>query len=311
MKVLVLGATGYIGHHVASAFRRAGHDVWGLVRSPDEVNLLEIDEMHAVVGDLQRPESYRVVADMCDVLVQTAMSNGGNAEALDELTVMTLLEAARSAEQPRTIVYTGGSWDYGDTGGRLVDETAPVRPVRATAWRPDHERQLLESRDVRVVVIRPGNVYGRGGGITGLWFAAATSGKPFEVVGTGDNHWAMVHVDDLAEGYLRAAESGLSSEIFNFTDGTNQLVRDMVEAVVEAAAYRGKVRFVAEREAEQTMGLMAEALALDFAVDATKATRMLNWRPRHCGFSAEAATYLRAWQAAQATQAEDRPRRAA
>lgn len=80
MKVLVLGAAGY----VASAFRRAGHDVWGLVRSADEVHRLEIDETHAIVGNLQQPESYRVVADMCDVLVQTAMDNSSSTIAMGD-----------------------------------------------------------------------------------------------------------------------------------------------------------------------------------------------------------------------------------
>lgn len=296
---MVVGATGYIGQNVAAAFRRAGHDVWGLVRTADDVGRLEIDEIHAVIGDLQQPESYLVVAEMCDGLVHTALGSTGNAEALDRLTFTTLLGAARTAEEPRTIVYTGGCWDYGDTAGQAVDETAAVRPIRATAWRPTHERQLLDARGVRVLVVRPGNVYGRGGGITGTWFAAATCGRPLEVAGTGDNHWAMVHVDDLANGYVRAVESGISGEIFNFADGTNARVRDMVQSIVEATAHQGQVRYVAESEAERTIGVMAEALALDFAVDARKAALMLNWRPRHYGFSAEAATYLRAWRATQ------------
>jgi nucleoside-diphosphate-sugar epimerase len=109
----------------------------------------------------------------------------------------------------------------------------------------------------------------------------------------------MVHVDDLANGYVRAVESGISGEIFNFADGTNARVRDMVQSIVEATAHQGQVRYVAESEAERTIGVMAEALALDFAVDARKAALMLNWRPRHYGFSAEAATYLRAWRATQ------------
>ncbi len=38
MRVLVTGATGYIGFNVAQAFRRHGHEVWGLVRSRDKAN---------------------------------------------------------------------------------------------------------------------------------------------------------------------------------------------------------------------------------------------------------------------------------
>ncbi|HUZ00106.1 MAG TPA: hypothetical protein VMU89_07125, partial [Thermomicrobiaceae bacterium] len=62
-----------------------------------------------------------------------------------------------------------------------------------------------------------------------------------QVVGPGDNHWPMVHVDNLAEGYRLAAECGLSSEIFNLGDGATPKVRQMVAAIVETAGYEGRV----------------------------------------------------------------------
>jgi nucleoside-diphosphate-sugar epimerase len=245
------------------------------------------------------------------VVAEPGVCDGETTSVVVDVTTGQPFDGAAVLQYFEISTASGGSWDYGDTAGRVVDKTAPVRPICATAWRPDHERQLLEARDVRVLVIRPGYVYGRSGGITGMWFAAATSGKPLEVVGTGDNHWPMVRVDDLADGYVRAAESTLSGEIFNFADGSYPRVRDMVQAVAEAAAYRGPVRYIAEAEAEHKMGSIPEALALDLAVDATKAARMLDWHPRHCDFSAEAATYLRAWRAAQSPVASDQPRRAA
>jgi len=128
---------------------------------------------------------------------------------------------------------------------------------------------------------------------------ALDGGPVLQVVGPGDNHWPMVHVDDLAEGYRLAAECGLSSEIFNLGDGATPKVRQMVAAIIETAGYEGRVEFVPEREAERSMGAFAEALALDLAIDSRKASRLLAWQPRHRGFLADVPTYLAAWKAAQ------------
>lgn len=117
------------------------------------------------------------------------------------------------------MVFTSGSWVYGDTGGKSVDETAALASrIIVGAHRPAIEQMLVKAANVRGLVIRPANVYGRRGGMTGMWFADAYHGKAPTVVGDGHNHWPMVHVDDLAMGYLLAVERGGDSEIFHFAD---------------------------------------------------------------------------------------------
>lgn len=126
-----------------------------------------------------------------------------------------------------------------------------------------------------------------------------TRKPPLRVIGTGDEHWPMVHVDDPAGGYLRAAESGVPGGIFNLTDGMHPTVRELVEAIARVAGYPGQIEYVPVVRAEPTLGAMAETLARDPLVDSSKAERRLGWRPRHRGFPAEVATYLAAWQARQ------------
>ncbi len=305
MKVLVLGATGYIGSNVAHAFRRAGHEVWGLTIKPSDANDLWRNEIHPVVGNLAQPESYREVAEASDVLVQLAQSSGPDAAFLDRLTVQSLLDAARASGGPTTLIYTGGAWDYGNVVGRAVDETVPLHPLRATSWRPSVEKIVLDAQGVRPLVMRNGNVYGHGEKITAEWFAAAVGRGPLRVVGNGYNHWPMVHVDDVAEGYLRAAESGLSREVFNLTDGTSPMVREMVQAIARAADYRGEIQYVPVPEAEKSIGAMAEVYALDLVVDSSRAGRLLGWKPKHTGFLADVDTYFGAWKAVHGSLAEE------
>src|SRR5262249_62273115 len=69
MKVFVTGATGYLGSHIARAFRRAGHEVWGLVRNQAKVRALEEAEIRPVLGTLHEPGSFLSAAERCELLV--------------------------------------------------------------------------------------------------------------------------------------------------------------------------------------------------------------------------------------------------
>ena len=132
------------------------------------------------------------------------------------------------------------------------------------------------------------------GGLTGRWFA-----EPGAVVGDGRNRWTMVHLDDLADAYVRAAESGLAGEIFNVTDRSRLTVLEMATAAARAAGYTGEIRPLPLTEARKTLGDFADALALSQHVDSGKAVRLLGWQPRHGGFLDEVEVFYRAWKAHQ------------
>jgi nucleoside-diphosphate-sugar epimerase len=108
-----------------------------------------------------------------------------------------------------------------------------------------------------------------------------------------------VHVDDLADAYVRAAESGLQREIFNVADRSRETVTAMVTAAAQAAEFQGALRYLTVAEAAKTMGNFAECLTLDQHLDTGKAGRLLNWQPRHNGFSDQARIYFEAWMASQ------------
>jgi nucleoside-diphosphate-sugar epimerase len=299
MQVFVTGATGYIGFAVAAALRRAGYRVWGLARSEAKARRLTRHEIEPVIGDLADPKSYLEVASDCALLVHAAFDYAADGVAKNKTAVDTLLDAGRRGAKPKTFVFTSGAWVYGDTGDRMVDETTPPNPPKLVAWRPAHEQMVLQAAGVRGLVVRPGDVYGGPGGLTGQWFAGPSTGKPPLVVGDGRNRLPMVHIADLADAYVRIAESGLAAEIFNVNDQSRFTVLEMAAAAARAAGYEGEVRPTPLPEARKTLGDFADALALSQHVDARKVVRRLGWRPGHAGFLDEAHVYYRAWKAHQ------------
>ncbi len=298
MRIFVTGATGYIGGTVARALRRAGHQVFGLCRSVEKGRSLALAEIHPVVGDMSAPSSYAGPLAECSVLVHCAADFASDPVAADRTVVDAFVAAA--AKGPKTLVYTSGVWVIGNTGDRAADETDPLRPLALVAWRPAHEQRILTAAGARAIVLRPGCVYGAAGGLTGTWFEGARDGKEITVVGDGKNRWAIIHVDDLADVYLRGVESGLSGEVFNVADRSRATVGEMAAAAARAAGSTGAVGYLPLAEAAKTMGPYAECLAVDQHVDSRKAVRLLGWQPRHGGFVDEVGLFYEAWKAAKA-----------
>lgn len=296
MKILVIGASGYLGYAVASALARAGHEVQGLVRRAEAAAMLRKAEVRPLMGTLQEPAVYTAAAEHCSVLIYAAADYQADTLALDRTAVEALLGTVQRGLQPKTVIYTSGVWVHGNTGDDMVDETAPLAPPRAVQVRPAIERLVLEHPHARGLVIRPGDVYGGRGGLTGMWFEGAEKGE-LRIIGDGRNRWPLVHVEDLADAYVRLAESGLRSEVFNVTDRSRASLNEIAEAVVRATGGKAKIARAPLAEAEKQMGAFAECLALNQHIDSRKAVRLLGWQPKHGGFVDAAATYYQAWKA--------------
>lgn len=267
MAILVTGATGYIGAVVCEKLREGGEEVLGLARSPEAVGKLEAAGIRPLNGSLAEPWTVAAAAAQARGVIHTAMAWGADAPALDRGVVEAVLGVLAGSGKP--FVYTSGVWVMGNTKGRLAGEMFPLKPAALVAWRPAVERLVLEASEqkVRGVVIRPAMVYGRKGGMIAGWL----SGK-MPVVGDGSNHWSFVHVDDLADLYVRALERAPAGSLYVAADGPAWEVKQLAEAA-------GITEFVPVERARETLGPMADALILDQRIGSTRAGRELGWKP--------------------------------
>lgn len=299
MRVFVTGASGTIGFSVASAFARAGHEVYGLVRSAEKAKRIKTAEVLPVMGDMTEPGSYRDAVRRIQVLVHCAADYSVRSVELDRTTVRTLLETAVESKLPRKMLYTSGCWQLGDTGDTVADESTPPNPPPFLVPRVETEEVVLAANygQVRTAVIRPGCVYGGNGSLTSTWFATAKREGSARYVGDGGAQWAMIHLTDLACAYVRAAESELGGEIFNVTDRSRSSVLECARAASKAAGANGKVHSVPVEEAAKTLGPIAQCLVMTQHLDSSKASRLLGWQPLHSGFVDGVRQYFAAWEA--------------
>ena len=273
MYIFVTGAGGYIGSVVTETLLGAGHRVTGLCRSDASARKIESLGATPVRGDLRDRAAIESAARESDGAIHLAMEMSAEAPQLDRAAVEAILAGLRPSGKP--FLYTSGIWVMGNTGGHTVDETTPVNPTPLVAWRPAHEQLVLHAQGIRGIVIRPAMVYGRGGGIVGSFVEAARKGV-VQFVGSGENRWPFVHVDDLAGLYLLALGAAPAGSLYFAAEGASIPVR----RVVEQAARGARVEAIPVEEARKTMGPLADALTLDQLISAHKAARDLGWTPK-------------------------------
>jgi nucleoside-diphosphate-sugar epimerase len=277
LKVFITGASGYIGRAAAAVLREAGHQVSGLARSEQTAGRLRDAGVEPVAGGLEDLESLRRGAGGADCVIHAALEWGSRAGQLDGGAVDAMLDEL--AGSGRAFVYTSGVWVYGDTKGRMLGEVARLNPPPLVAWRPAVEERVLEaaSRDIMTTVLRPGMVFGRGGGFLKGLFDSAGQHREVRVVGDGDNHWSTIHLDDLAELYRLAVAEPQRGELFLATGGMPQQVKKIALAVARQCGLEGKVASIPVEQARETLGAMAGCLVMDSKLGSTKAARFFGW----------------------------------
>jgi nucleoside-diphosphate-sugar epimerase len=280
MEVFLTGATGYIGSAVAEALQKAGHKVTGIARTPEKVKQLEARGIHAILGDLLKPETVAAPARAAEGVIHTANTNDVHAPQADAAVVRAILDALQGTSKP--FIYTSGVWVLGATGDKPADERSPVNPTPLVAHRPGIEQEVLRYKDrgVRSIVIRPALVFGRGGSIPRMIVESARDNGAAQYVGDGQNRWPFVDVDDLAQLYVLALEKAPAGSLYNAAHGPCYRVREVAEAASIGGGAKGKTHATPLDEARKSMHAFADALVLDQQVSGEKAKKELGWSPR-------------------------------
>jgi UDP-glucose 4-epimerase len=278
MKVLVTGGAGFLGGHVASGLRDAGHEV--VVHDVVVSAGPYLRGVHVIEGNLLDRKSLvsacRGIDGIChlggvgDVIL--AGKDPGLAAESNVVGTANVVEAAREAGVSR-IVYAS-TWEvYGDPRYQPLDEDhpcAPDHPYNITKFAGECLALAADRLGgVPTVALRLGTAYGlrmRPNAVFSRFIRAASRREPIVIQGTGLQSRQFTHTRDVARGFKLAIESDLRGTAINLVAAEPVTIRTLAEMV--AARFPTEIRFT-------------EARAGDIhpsAVDSSRAARLLGWR---------------------------------
>ena len=269
MDVFLTGGTGLVGSAVLRALLEDGHVVHALARSDTSARALASTAAIVVRGDVDDPAVVAEAARSADGVVHTAAASDGRDADRDAAVLGAVLPALAGSGRP--YVHTSGVWLH---GSGQVDEDTPFDPPQLTAWRLPLDARVRAAADdgVRSVVIAPGIVYGRGAGLPRfVTDAPRTDDGALVLLGSGDQHWTTVHVEDLGRLYARALTEAAPGSYYLAVNGQNPTVRELGEAAARGAGGDGRTVPSTAAETEARIGPLAEAFLLDQQATGAKA----------------------------------------
>jgi nucleoside-diphosphate-sugar epimerase len=285
MKVALTGATGFIGSHVLADLYKHRHEVTALVRNDDQADIVAARGATPIVVDLyDRPAVVRVFGD-ADGAIHTASPGDATSADLDSAVVDAAIDAYAGTGKP--YIEISGVWVYG--ANPSITEDSPFDAPALVAWKEPIERRVLDTKDMRGVVVVSGVAYGDGGGaVPGVLLGSPRDDQGnLIMLGTGQQHWPTTHVADLADVFRRILEHDRARGYYVIGNGLNPTVAELTEAAAVAVGAPGAVPG-SDEEARKRLGdYFAEVLLLDQGTVAGKARTELDWSPSHPGLVAE------------------------
>lgn len=289
MHCLVTGGAGFIGSHLVERLLSEGHSVRVLdnfstgrisnlealqARFGNQLSIHEVD-----VSDLtgKQPLFEKIdwlfhlaaLADIVPSIQRPLEYHRANVDG-----TIAVLEAARAAGVKR-FLYAASSSCYGLPDSFPTPETASIRPMYPYAltkylgeqyvlkWHTIYRLPCLSFRLFNVYGPRA-RTSGTYGAVFGVFLAQKLAGKPFTVVGDGTQTRDFTFVTDVADAFVKGAESELEGIPLNVGSGNTYSVNRLVELL------GGDVVYVAKRPGEPDC---------TFA-DISRIRRLLDWRPR-------------------------------
>ncbi len=320
---LVTGATGFVGSAVARALLRKGYPVRVLARpNSDRRNLADLS-VEVAEGSLEDTRSLAHAVAGCRYVFHVAadyriwVPDPAPMFRTNVAGTRDLLTAALDASVER-VVYTSSVATLGLVPGGSADEAVPssademIGPYKRSKFEAEEVvRELAFTRGLPVVIVNPSTPVGPGDvkpTPTGRLIVEAARGQMPAFVDTGLN---IVHVDDVAEGHLAAAEKGQIGERY-ILGGDNMSLAEILAEVSRAVDKRPPrlriphaalfpVAFGAEvaarltgREPFVTLdGVRMSRKKMYFTSE--KASRALGYRPRPASAAiADAVTWFKA-----------------
>ncbi|MBN1477301.1 NAD(P)-dependent oxidoreductase [Candidatus Sumerlaeota bacterium] len=241
MKILLTGATGFIGRPLLRLLREEGHEVTAVSHTAEKAKRLRIEGVDVVRFDLTHHRLSTDVVKHCEAVIHLAGSSPESGDSdhcsrLDLIGTEHLLEAVSRAPVSR-FIHISCTAVMGDHGGEWVTEAMPPAPQTPHGQaKLQAEELILNAHQIwrlPAVILRMAHVYGPGS-LFGQIVEQMQEGRvalPRRVL---QAQWGLISLHDAVRAIHHALTHGRTGEIYFVADGKSQTVKETLTHVAKA-----------------------------------------------------------------------------
>ncbi|ENZ7193815.1 SDR family oxidoreductase [Klebsiella variicola] len=282
MKILLTGATGFIGSYLLPELLRNGHEVIGLTRTGKGAKTLEAAGATAMFGELTDLKSLRDATNSVDGVIHTAFNHDfsklkENSE-IDRRVIETLGEALAGSQRPLVVSSGTGLVDRSRIHGLARETDKPFSSALFPRAATEEAAASMLAKGVNVIVVRLSQVHDTvHQGRLAEHIRIAREKGFVAYVGQGENRLSAVHVTDAARLYRLALEKGETGAHYHAVAEEGVPMHAIAAQLAESLSL--PVRSISTEEIEAYFGWIAALAHVDLGASGKATQTHLGWLP--------------------------------
>ena len=284
MKILILGATGFLGGLVTARLAREGHQIVSLERKPGLRS--SADNVEYIQATLDDANAVSEIAKDADFLLHFAWDTTPGTskgqptiEAINNLLpTFRLIEELESAENCKLVFVSSAGAVYDEASSRSATERSQLNPKSYYGAGKLAVEMFLRAYCAQtsrpVVIARPANVYGPGQqakrqfAIVPTLMNAISSGSTFRIWGNGEARRDYLYMEDFAEFFIALTDRQWQGvNIFNVASQKSHSVNDLCNLLQKVSGRKLSIEYVPDRGVDSS----------GIEIDCSRAKAELGW----------------------------------
>jgi len=270
MKIVISGASGFIGQYMMKELKKRGHEVLGLDVTPST---------GTVICDITSKEIEKYISEGDKVLHLAAVASFERAHENPQLGIRINVEGTLNVIQAcikkkaERLVFTSSGAVYDKNFMIPINETTPLKPSSLYGWSKKMAEDLVTfyGNQLQYIILRYGYIYGAGKdwGAIGNFISLMKKGKRPTIFG-GTQLSDFIYIKDVVEMTVLALETEHTCETFNVGSGTALSMKQVYNLCRKVMNSKIKPKFEELRSYDSVV----------FLYDMTKAYKLLGFVPK-------------------------------